>query len=480
MLSASLGPVSDAQQRALTVVLRNGERLSRSVGALLDFARLEAGRALLVVRPFAVQPWLEQTLAPLRPELAKAGLTLAVNVAADLPPVQGDAEKLGQVLENLVANAMKFTPAGGCISVAAERASDDASAEIEVSDTGIGIPADQLEHVFERFFQVDTSATRRVGGVGLGLSIVKSILDAHHSTIHVTSAAGHGSRFRFKLPLHESAAQGAPASAELGRGVEARILVVEDDGDVQRFVRAALQASGFTVASAFTSEEGLALAVQQRPDLVLLDLMLPDRSGLDVLQALKNGRDTADIPVVVLSATHERVRALSLGASDYLRKPIHEDALVALVRRVLAQARPMLRATILVVDDEADTVNLLREALAGEGWHVLTAGDGRQALAVLARQRPDVILLDMLIPGLSGFEVLAALGREPETARIPVIVLSARGDDASVRQGLALGARRYLSKPFDMRELLAEIRRQLASVTPAATEGRAPNARPAP
>lgn len=470
MLSASLGRVSEAQERALKVVLRNGERLSRSIGALLDFARLDAGRAILVVRPFALPQWLEQALAPLRPELDRAGLTLVTHAEPDLSAVKGDAEKLAQVLENLVVNAMKFTPAGGRITVAARRVADNSGpcAEISVTDTGIGIPAAQLEHIFERFFQVDASATRRVGGVGLGLSIVKGILDAHHATIHVASEPGRGSCFRFMLPLEEPVASTTYGLAA-GRNGSPLILVVDDDDDVQRFARATLEAHGFGVLSAFTSEEGATLAARQRPDLVLLDLMLPDRSGLDVLQALKSNRETADLPVIVLSATHERTRALALGAADYLRKPIQPEVLMGLVQRVLKGPRADNRLTILVVDDEADTVALLREALSAEGWCVLTAQDGREALASIERQQPDLILLDMLIPGPSGFDVLAILGRSPTTARIPVVVLSARGDDISVRQGLALGARKYLSKPFDMRELLAEVRRQLptARMTPA-------------
>ncbi len=463
LLTASLGPLGEAQQRALTVVLRNGERLSRSVGALLDFARLDAGHSLLALRPFGLAEWFEQTLAPLRPELDRSKVTLALNLEPGLPPVIGDAEKLAQVLENLVVNAMKFTPAGGGITLSAQRVDSEGrpAVEIRVTDTGLGIPAAQLEHVFERFFQVDASRTRKVGGVGLGLAIVKGILDAHGAGIRVESELGRGSSFMFLLPVHEQAL-GAVERADQ-HGDPGVVLVVEDDQDVQRFTRAVLQAGGFTVLSAFTSEEGAALAARERPDLVLLDVMLPDRSGLDLLQALKARQATADIPVIVLSATQERMRALSLGAADYLRKPIDEHALLALATRVLRRARHAGQATVLVVDDELDTCALLREALAAEGWRVLTAQEGGAALRVIAEQRPDVVLLDLTIPGPSGFDVLAALGREPETARIPVLVLSARSDDTSVRRSLELGARKYLSKPFDMRELVTEVRRQLTS-----------------
>jgi two-component system phosphate regulon response regulator PhoB len=166
-----------------------------------------------------------------------------------------------------------------------------------------------------------------------------------------------------------------------------------------------------------------------------------------------------------MSSSNERTRALSLGAVDYLRKPVCNQALVALTRRLLHDTPRAVPATILVVDDEPDTVDLLHVTLAAQGWRVLSAYDGPQALALLERERPGLILLDLMLPGLSGFEVLEALGRDDETARIPVVVLSARGDDASVRRGLALGARRFLSKPFELRALVAEVQRQLAAGT---------------
>ncbi len=465
LLGGILGPLAERQAAAVAIVQRNGERLSRCVGALLDFARIDAGRALVTPRPFALGALLEQTAGPLRPELAKAGLTLALEVEPDLPPVHGDSEKLAQVIENLLVNAMKFTPAGGRVTLLARRAPDDGppGVLVRVSDTGIGIPPEQLEHVFERFFQVDTSTTRRAGGLGLGLSIVKSILDAHGAEVSVTSEVGRGSTFGFTLPLH---AHPEPVAGR-GEGEDESpcVLIVEDDPVVQRLARAELSAQGFSVLSAFTADDGARLAADESPDLVLLDVVLPDRSGLDLLHALKARPATAGIPVLVLSATDEHTRARSLGAADFLRKPLPPGTLVEHVRRLL-EISPGAAGTILVVDDEPDTVDLLRVTLSEEGFRVLSASDGHEALALLEREVPSLILLDMMMPGLSGFDVLEALGRDHEKARIPVVVLSARGDEASMRRGLALGARRYISKPFELRALVAEVRRQLAAGAP--------------
>jgi signal transduction histidine kinase len=218
ILERKLGGITEKQEKGLVVVQRNLERLSKSINALLDFSRMDVGRIVLNVQPFPFAPLVDQIHTTVRSELEKKGLSLQVLVDAGLPQVIADREKLSAVLENLVINAIKFTPEGGRITISAQRSTANGrpAAEIVVSDTGIGIPRDQLARIFNRFHQVDSSSTRRFGGVGLGLAIVKSILEAHESAIEVDSRENEGTTFRFRLPLVERADAGAPreASAE--------------------------------------------------------------------------------------------------------------------------------------------------------------------------------------------------------------------------------------------------------------------------
>ena len=471
ILERKLGSITEKQEKGLVVVQRNLERLSKSINALLDFSRMDVGRIVLNILPFPLPPLVEQIQTTVRSELEKKRLTLVTRIDPGLPQVVADREKLSAVLENLVINAIKFTPDGGRITLSAARAAGDgqAQAEIAVADTGIGIPADQIARIFNRFHQVESSTTRRFGGVGLGLAIVKSILEAHGSSIEVDSREGEGTVFRFRLPLvekAEAAAVGVSAPAPL-RAEEGLVLVVDDDPAVARMVRSYLEDDGLAVLSASTAAEGAALAADRHPDVILLDLLLPDQSGLELLQRLKRDPATARIPVLVVSIMNDNLKALTMGAADYLVKPVDRAAVVSRVRRLL-DGQGAAEPVVLVVDDEPDTAELIRDTLRTEGLRTQVAHHGRQALELIARRRPDLVILDIMMPDMSGFEVLEALSRESATAAIPVLVLTARGDEQDAARGLALGAKRYMSKPFDVRALIAEVRRHLG---PRAQEG---------
>jgi signal transduction histidine kinase/DNA-binding response OmpR family regulator len=465
ILEGKLGPVTEKQEKGLVVVQRNLDRLSRTIGALLDFSRMDLGRITLNLQPFSLANLLEQIATTIRSELDKKRLTFVVDMEPTLPPVIADRERLSAVIENLVINAIKFTSEGGQITVAAARLreADRPSAEIRVSDTGIGIPRDQLGKIFNRFHQVDGSTTRRFGGVGLGLAIVKSILDAHGTSIQVESEEGRGTAFVFQLPLLEKADSAAREARPREKVEEGLVLVVDDDPEIQRLVRAYLEEEGLAVVSATTAAAARTLALERHPDVILLDLFLPDGNGLDLLPALKADPATHSIPVLVISIMRDAVKALSLGAAEHMAKPLQRDRLVAAVRGFLSGIEAE-EPTVLVVDDEPDTAELVRDTLRHEGLHTVVAYDGRQALEVVERKRPDLVILDIMMPELSGFEVLEALGRRTDTAGIPVLILSGRGDDEDVRRALSLGARRYMSKPFAVRELIAEVRRHLGRV----------------
>jgi signal transduction histidine kinase/DNA-binding response OmpR family regulator len=465
ILERKLGTITDKQEKGLVVVQRNLERLSKSINALLDFSRMDVGRIVLNIQPFPFAPLVDQIHTTVRSELEKKGLTLQTQIDPALPSVIADREKLSAVLENLVINAIKFTPEGGRITLSAQRSAiGKPEVEISVTDTGIGIPPDQLARIFNRFHQVDTSSTRRFGGVGLGLAIVKSIVEAHESTIEVESQENKGTVFRFRLPVVERTETIPPAPRE-ERAEEGLVLVVDDDPEVVSTIRSYLEDEGLAVLSASTGAEGEALAADRHPDLILLDLLLPDQSGLELLQVLKRDAATARIPVLVISIMNDAVKGLTMGAADYLVKPVDRAAVVSSVRRLL-DGQPGREPTVLVVDDEHDTAEMIRDTLRGEGLRTQVAHHGRQALELIARKRPDLVILDIMMPEMTGFEVLEALARDETTSAIPVLVLTARGDDSDARRGLALGAKRYMSKPFDLRALIAEVRRHLRPQAP--------------
>jgi signal transduction histidine kinase len=282
MLERKLGAVSEKQEKGLVVMQRNLDRLSRSISALLDFSRMDVGRLPLNIQPFPLVPLVDQILTTFRSELEKKRLTFTAELDADLPPVIADREKLSAVIENLVVNAIKFTPEGGRITVSARRdaAASRPSVEIRVADTGIGIPADQVEKVFTRFHQVDTSTTRRFGGVGLGLAIVKSILEAHGSSISVDSEPGRGSVFRFTLPaLEKQDAAGRDERREEGDG--ALVLVLGSETATADAIRDTLKSEGFRAVVVQDGRQALEALGRERPGLVILDSERPDPGGLE-------------------------------------------------------------------------------------------------------------------------------------------------------------------------------------------------------
>ena len=468
MSDGNLGPVSAEQGRALSICLRNIDRLNKNINMLLDFSRMELGRVAINPAPFRLDVVLRQTLASLEADLRKKKVALEAGIAEPLPPVVGDRDRLVQVFENLVVNAIKFTPPGGRIWVTAEPDAAGREVSIAVADSGIGIAGPERERIFAKFYQVEAGAARRFGGVGLGLAIVKSILDAHRVEIRVEDRPGGGTVFRFALP----AAAARPSHPELAAGDAARevrpvcILAIDDDADFLSYLGDALRGDGREVVTAATAEEGLAMARTERPDLILLDVFLPDRNGFDVLQSLKADPETRAIPTLVVTVVNEKAEGFRLGAHNYLMKPVEGAALVEAVETALARRTPA-DATILVVDDEPDVTSYLSTVLAARGYRTIAAASGAEALEIGARERPDLIVLDVMMPGMTGWEVLRRL-RESALADVPVIVLSARENPEDVAEGLQFGVRSYLGKTAGLDRLLAEIRSALTSAPPPA------------
>jgi signal transduction histidine kinase/DNA-binding response OmpR family regulator len=456
ILEKKLGPISEKQEKGLVVVQRNLDRLSKSINALLDFSRMDVGRIALNIQPFLLGPLVDQIHTSLRSELEKKRLAFRADLELELPAVIADREKVSAVLENLIINAIKFTPEGGSIAVSAARQPGAArpSAEIRVADTGVGIPPDQIGKVFNRFHQVDGSSTRRFGGVGLGLAIVKSILEAHGATIEVVSQPGHGTAFRFVLPVLEK--QEVPPREERPRGVaeSGLVLVMAEEADALREVRGALEADGLAVLGASTAAEAAALAAERRPEAVLVDVGPPAPEGWELLRRLCQQGVTRDLAVVAYAEADEGLRVFSLGPGEYVAPSVEATAVAAWARRFVSSGAG--EPTVLLLDGEPGTAARIRDTLRSAGCRVVAVRDWRQAQASLQATPPDLVVVHAG-GTLGGLEVLAAMGRD-DALQAPVLLLGGR-EEVSGKMGRPA---RRAGRILDPRPLLAEVRRHVS------------------
>jgi len=460
LVAGAMGPLADAQKQFMDIISSNADRLTRLINDLLDISRLESGRIKLDVKPLQIQYIVQEVVVSLRAQFEAKGLSLQVEVPEDLPWVRGDHARLTQVLTNLVGNAYRYTPEGK-VTIAVSKM--PGALRLDVSDTGIGIEPEDQAKIWDRFFRASHPVVKEAGGTGLGLSIVKMFVEMHGGRIWVDSEPGVGSCFTFILPTVKAEAFPPPepeteTTPQVDPGHKT-VLVVEDEPDIGGLIRHHLEAHGYQVIIARRGDEALAQAKATRPDLITLDILLPGQDGFDVLRQLKASPNTTDIPVLILSIVQDEESGLRLGAVDYLTKPIDERRLIESVRAILVR-----KTKVLVAEDEPDTAALLTRLLEHHGYLPLVAADGYETLAVARREKPGLILLDLRMPGMDGYEALVRLKRDVETRDIPIIAMSAHAPDyQSEREKLlSLGADEFLSKPFTVEQLVAELERVMA------------------
>jgi CheY-like chemotaxis protein len=412
------------------------------------------------MQPVRVDDLIQVVTLTLGPQVREKSQTLAVKLEPDLPPILGDRDRLLQLLTNLVSNAYKYTLPGGDIGIEARQ--DDGWLDVSVSDTGVGISPEDQEKLFTRFFRVDSSLTSEIGGTGLGLTIVKSIAELHSGSVSLVSELGKGSTFTVRLPVAEGLEEpGLPPGHEDRPATPApqghRILVVEDDPDVARLIRRYLERAGYLVETVLSAEEALQHIEQQCPDLITLDINLPGMDGFELAERLAARPDTREIPILVVSIVHDGAREVSFGLVGALPKPIDQQQLVSTIGEALGDSQ---KGQVLVVDDDPGVRKLLGVALEKQGFEVLEAEDGASALELAQQKRPGLVLLDLGLPKIDGSDVLQQLKENPDTAELPVVVISG---SESLKGGararvLALGAADFLTKPFDLDELISEVR----------------------
>jgi len=450
LIAGAVGEINEQQKRFLNIIKSNADRLTALINDLLDISRIETGRIQLNMEPLRMEEIVLEVVNSLRRQIEEKGLTLELDIPPGLREVYGDRDRLTQVLTNLVSNAYHYTPSGS-IRISLSQVED--VLRVDVADTGIGISPEDQKRIFDRFFRADHPVVRESRGTGLGLSIVKMFVEMHGGRIWVESEPGKGSTFTFILPTTPEALPISPEELPISARVKT-ILVVDDERDIVDLLRHQLEPYGYRVISTGLGKEVVPLAEKEHPDLITLDILLPDQDGFEVLRELKANPATKDIPVIVLSVVPDAESGLRLGAIDYIVKPIDEDRLLSSVQGILAR-----KGRVLVAEDDADTAELLQRLLGREGFEVLWATNGYEALAIARREQPELILMDLRMPGMDGYEAITRLKQDEATQDIPVIAMSAHALDEDMERErlLDMGAVNFLAKPFSVEQLISEI-----------------------
>jgi len=462
-----------------------GNHLLALINDVLDLSKIESGKMEAFTEVFDVDGLIDQVSGTAQPLMAKNNNQFRIERSDTLGNANQDITKLRQSLLNLLSNAAKFTHEGIITLRAAREQADGAEwLTFAVTDTGIGIPADKLDHVFEEFSQADSSTTRDYGGTGLGLAISRRFCQMLGGDLTVSSELGSGSSFAIRVPAvlpgaevpQEASTQPTTNIAQTSADDQPvkhgnTVLVIDDDAQACEIIRRLLEKDGFEVVTANRGEEGLRLAHQLQPAAITLDVMMPDMDGWSVLRALKVDPVLHAVPVVMLTMVDDKTRGYSLGATDYLTKPVDRGRL----HNALAPYyTPDEACSVLLVEDDPATREIMVRTLEDAGWQVSEAGNGREALERMAQERPQVILLDLMMPVMDGFDFLLEMRANADWQDIPVIVLTAKDLTEEDRRLLSGRVEQIIEKGACSHEQLMQLIRQVVVNAPATGKSAAP------
>jgi len=458
------GPLTERQTRYVNHIHTSGQHLLRLINDILDLSKIEAGRLQLSIENVPVDLSVGEVCESLQPLADKNAHQLIQDVLPGLM-VRADGTRFKQMLMNLLGNAIKFTPKGGKIELVARQLGD--MVRIEVRDSGPGIPTEERERIFEAFHRM-RQTDKAFEGTGLGLAITRRLVELHGGMLDVESEPGAGSCFYFTLPSARCApVEGNPISQpEAGLKPKARVLVIEDDPSSSYLLESQLTSAGYEVAVCSQPQQAVEMAVDFRPAVITLDVVMLPVNGWDVLSKLKSDPRTANIGVVMVTVMDQRKAGALLGADEYIVKPVDKSILLAAVERCLSRRdQEQLGKSILVIEDDAATREFIVDLLLRSGYEVRSAEDGAQARDQVQTSLPDLVILDLILPVISGFGLIAEWRKSPATAELPIFVLTNKDLTPEEKDYLRANTGALLSKHDQWRE---ELIRQILRVQKAA------------
>lgn len=472
------GEINMVQEEYIKNVQSSGQQLLEIINNLLDISKLQAGKLELVLSDFDIGGLISEVEGSVMPLINRKELSFENRIEDGIPMIYADRAKIKQTLLNLISNAIKFTPKGGFVrvDVTGTVVHERPMLQISVADTGVGIAAEDRAKIFEEFRQVNSTYAREYPGTGLGLSIAKRFVEMHGGFIWVESRPGEGSTFSFRIPVKTEKSTASKVDSrqvkEIGTrakeeraiapGIDApQILVVEDDLKTSKLMGLYLTQSGYRVIYAYDGVEAVEKAKEHRPFAITLDIMIPNKDGWQVLRELKGLTETKDIPVIIVSIINDKEMGFFLGAADYLTKPIDKKKLLESLKNkgftTKVKKKPV---SILAIDDDLQILMLLESILGVEGFGVVKASSGEEGYNVAVEVQPDLIILDLLMPDINGFEILRRLKRHPTTKGIPVIILTAKELTSDDKRLLSGNIMEVLNKGGSLREdLVSEVKR---------------------
>jgi signal transduction histidine kinase/DNA-binding response OmpR family regulator len=465
------GPLNEKQRKGVRTIEESGRHLLELINDILDLSKIEAGKLELHLAEVDIRAALESSMRMVREAAMRKNI--AVELVCDLPVgrFQADERRLKQIVVNLLSNAVKFTPERGRVRVTARASAHDGQLQIVVEDTGIGIPEERMQHLFEPFVQLDSGHARMYGGTGLGLALVRSLTRLHGGSVDVASVVGEGSHFTVSLPLGlqqpESEAEGAGEQpGNSGRTA----VIVEDDADAADQMERYLRVLGPDDIRRSDAAAAVQTIAEAQPCVVILDILLGTDTGWSILGKLKASPETRSIPVIVVSVVDDPSRGAAMGAAAYLIKPIRFAEFAGRLRHVLPHlratpVRPASAArTILLADDNESNITVVRDYLESRGYVIDVARDGLEAVEQAEAMRPDAVLMDVQMPLLDGLSAIRRIRGIEALAHVPIIALTALAMSGDREKCLAAGADEYLAKPVSLKTLGETIQRLLEPV----------------
>jgi signal transduction histidine kinase/DNA-binding response OmpR family regulator len=466
LADASYGPLNDRQRRYVEHIHTGGKHLLSLISDILDLSKIEAGRMELTNESLRVESIFGEVLSVMRPLADKKSQSLSKNSQPGLV-VRADSVRFKQVLMNLLGNAIKFTPKDGSIELGAHLAGG--RVRVEVRDNGPGIPPAEQKRIFEAFYRLRESG-KKTEGTGLGLAITHRLVELHGGELTLDSELGKGSCFYFSLPVAVAIQDTLPHPPQpAGARVRlARVLVIEDDRVAAQLIQTQLISAGYEVLVCQEPQNALELAALFQPGAITLDIVMKPKNGWEVLTQLKRDSRTSHIPLIVVSMVDQPGMGTLFGADEYLVKPVDKATLLAALQR-RASIRPSSKPTrpILVVEDDVATREFIVEMLTAQGYAVATASDGAQARAQVAANKPELVILDLVLPGASGFELLGEWRASPRTADIPVFILTSKDLSPEEQRFLRANAQSLLLKQQPWQEALIKQLSRVVSMGPA-------------